>query len=90
VSGLPPLSTFTFDAPDPQALRTLFTQEMLDRGLLAGNAYYATWAHTSGQIDEYLAAVREVFAGLAKAVQSGEVEARLKGPVAHTGFARLT
>lgn len=90
VSGLPPLSNFSFDAPDPQALRTLFTQNMLERGFLAANAYYATWAHTSGQIDDYLAAVREVFTGLARAIRSGDVPARLKGPVAHTGFSRLT
>jgi glutamate-1-semialdehyde aminotransferase len=90
VSGLPPLSSFRFDAPNPEAVRTLFTQEMLERGFLAGNAYYATWAHTASHIDDYLAAVREVFAGLAKAVHSGNVEALLKGPVAHSGFARLT
>ena len=63
---------------------------MLERGFLAANAYYATWAHTSGQIDDYLAAAREVFKGLARAIRSGDVPARLKGPVAHAGFSRLT
>ena len=59
---MPPLASFTFDAPNPQALRTLFTQSMLERGFLATNAFYATCAHTSGQIDDYLAAAGDVFA----------------------------
>jgi glutamate-1-semialdehyde 2,1-aminomutase len=89
VSGMPPLAHFQFDTSKPQALRTLFTQGMLERGFLATNAYYATCAHTGEQIDCYLAAAADVFAGLVKALEAGDVEKRLKGPVAHEGFYRL-
>jgi glutamate-1-semialdehyde 2,1-aminomutase len=89
VSGMPPLANFTFDAPNPQALRTFFTQRMLERGFLAATAFYATWAHTSSHIDDYLAAARDIFVELARAVAAGDVETRLKGPVAHSGFSRL-
>jgi len=90
VSGLAPLGHFQIESRDAQALRTLFTQEMLERGFLATNAFYATYAHTNAQIDAYLAAAAEVFAELAKAAADGRVHALLKGPVAHAGFYRLT
>ena len=90
VGGMPPLAHFSFDLPDAQALRTLFTQRMLERGFLAGNAVYATFAHTDDHIRHYLSAVGEVFQELAAAVEKGDVSARLRGPIAHAGFSRLT
>lgn len=90
VRGLAPLSRFAFDSPDHQALRTLFTQEMLHRGFLATEAFNATYAHTNAHVDEYLVATGETFALLADAARKDRVEALLKGPVAHSGFRRLT
>jgi glutamate-1-semialdehyde 2,1-aminomutase len=90
VSGIAPLGHLAFDGPDKQAIRTLFTQLMLERGFLATGAFYASYAHTDANVDAYAAAVRESFGELAAAVRAGTVAASLKGPVAHTGFARLT
>jgi glutamate-1-semialdehyde 2,1-aminomutase len=90
VTGLPPLAHFTIDVPRAQAVRTLFTQRMLSRGFLASNGYYATFAHTDAHIGAYLAAAAEVFEELVRAVEKDDVEQRLAGPVAHTGFHRLT
>ena len=88
VSGIPPLSHLSFDA-EPQATATLFTQEMLDRGFLAGRSFYPSYAHTDSDIDRYLEAVDEVFVGLAESLSTGSVVQRLRGPVAQSGFARL-
>jgi hypothetical protein len=63
---------------------------MLDRGFLAGKAFYASFAHTDEMIEDYLGAVRESFGILAGALADGSVESRLRGPIAQTGFARLT
>lgn len=89
ISGMDPLSLIRFDVEDAQAVRTLFTQEMLDRGFLAGSAFYVTYSHTDAHIDNYLEAVEPVFALLASAVTDGTVRAHLHGPVAHSGFQRL-
>jgi glutamate-1-semialdehyde 2,1-aminomutase len=89
ISGIPPLSHLGFDH-DPQPTATLYTQWMLDRGYLAGKAFYASYAHTDELIESYLDAVHEVFTLLAKAVQDDSVLAQLRGPVAHVGFTRLT
>jgi glutamate-1-semialdehyde 2,1-aminomutase len=90
VSGIPPLSHVGFEYPNGQAIGTLFTQLMLERGFLAGKAFYASYAHQDVHIESYLEAVRDVFAILAAAVERNEVEKQLLGPVAHSGFHRLT
>lgn len=72
------------------ALATLFTQEMLKRGYLAGMGTYMTYAHQPSDVEGYLRAVDEVFAILADAEQKGDAEMRLLGPVKHGGFQRLT
>jgi glutamate-1-semialdehyde 2,1-aminomutase len=90
VSGPPALAHLSFEGPSAQAVRTLFTQEMLDRGFLAGPALYVTYAHHDAHVDAYLRAVAQVFEVLARAQTHKSVEARLRGPVAHSGFQRLT
>jgi hypothetical protein len=41
-------------------------------------------------VADYLTAVREVFALISEATKSDSLVARLKGPLAHVGFRRLT
>jgi glutamate-1-semialdehyde 2,1-aminomutase len=88
--GITPLSKFTLRYPNSQAIRTLFTQLMLERGFLATNALYVMYAHTNEDVERYLHAVDETFGILAQSIQQDTVEAMLKGPVAHSGFQRLT
>lgn len=90
VSGMPPLSRFALNYPNAQAIRTLFTQWMLDRGFLASNSFYAMYAHETAHVEAYASATAEVFGMLRAAVDRGEVEKQLRGPVAHAGFYRLT
>ena len=90
VSGISPLGHFAFDLPDAQEVRTLFTQMMLDRGILATGSFYAMWAHTDAHVDRYLETVNEVFRELRIAVDQKAVKQLLRGPVAHSGFKRLT
>jgi glutamate-1-semialdehyde 2,1-aminomutase len=89
ISGIAPMSFFALDYPNAQALHTLFTQLMLDRGFLAGPAFYAMFAHQETHVEHYLGAVREVFGVLARAIQAGTAEAQLRGPIAHARFQRL-
>lgn len=90
VGGMPAVGHLGFKYEQSQALHTLFTQLMLERGFLAAKAFYATYAHQDKHVDEYLSAVREVFGLLSKALAEGTVLTSLKGPVAHSGFHRLT
>jgi glutamate-1-semialdehyde 2,1-aminomutase len=91
ISGWPALCTFSLNYGEKNAaLRTLLTQEMLDRGFLANAAFYPTVAHQRTILDEYIAALDEAFAVLADAVAKDDAVSRLRGPVAHSGFSRLT
>ncbi|TSC69812.1 MAG: glutamate-1-semialdehyde 2,1-aminomutase, partial [Parcubacteria group bacterium Gr01-1014_49] len=90
LGGVVPISSFIFQhGKDSQAMKTLFVQEMLDRGFLASNLYFASCAHTDAHIKQYLQAADGAFRTIADAVAKGEVHKRLRGPIAHTGFARL-
>lgn len=90
VGGMLPLSHFAFEPPEPLVAHTVFTRMMLDRGFLAGKAFYATYAHTDAHIDAYLSAVRDVFGVIAERAARGTLRDALDGPVAHAGFQRLT
>jgi len=87
--GYPCLAHFKFDYANSEALRTLYTQLMLERGYLAGTGYYPTAAHTAEIIERYGQAVDEVFSMIAQAIRQESVSELLNGPVAHSGFRRL-
>ncbi|MBI2350900.1 MAG: aminotransferase class III, partial [Deltaproteobacteria bacterium] len=63
---------------------------MLERGFLATDTFYATYAHQDCHAEAYLTVVDEVFDVIARAVERSGVSELLKGPVAHAGFYRLT
>ena len=89
--GQPALCIFTFDCGDvSRAVMTLFTQEMLTRGFLANGAFYPTYAHQPAIADLYFQAVNEVFGILREHLDRGDVVSALRGPIAQSGFARLT
>jgi hypothetical protein len=83
------LAHFAFEHEQADALRTLYAQLMLEKSFLAGTAISVTLAHTDEIIERYAAAIDEVFGEIAEALRRGDVMARLKGPVAHSGFRRL-
>ncbi|MEK6982309.1 MAG: aminotransferase class III-fold pyridoxal phosphate-dependent enzyme [Candidatus Micrarchaeota archaeon] len=86
----PPIMHFGFDYENAQAVRTLFTQEMLKGGYLASGGFYVSYAHKTKDVEAYADKVNEVFALLKSAIEKNEVEKMLNGPIAHSGFQRLT
>jgi glutamate-1-semialdehyde aminotransferase len=91
VSGWPAVTHIGFDCPEESAaIRTLFTQIMLDAGYLTGTTFYPTHAHTAAIIDGYLDAADRALSITAEAMKNGTVRDQLRGPVVHEGFKRLT
>lgn len=88
VNGIFPLSHISFPS-DPLVLRTLYTQEMLKRGVLSNGAYYASYAHKDEHMKVFFEAVDESFAVMSSAIQNGNYKDLLEGPVCQGGFARL-
>ncbi len=89
VGGIPPLSHFLIQGDLSQEAHTLFTQMMLERGILASRGFYSTYAHQDEHIEAYLNAVDDVFGVIADGLDRGNISEKLKGPVAHSGFRRL-
>lgn len=87
IGGIYPLSHFAFDHKNPLAMKTLFTQLMLEEGFLATTALYASFAHKKEHLDKYEEAVNKTFKRM-KDMQD-EPEKFLKGGICHSGFKRL-
>lgn len=83
ISGLDPLATFTFVNDDDRTKITTFTQEMLKRGFLASNQFYASTMHKRPDLEAYMTACVSVFDDIA----SGR--ATLQGKPSRPGFTRL-
>lgn len=86
ISGLPTLAAFSFQYPNPAALNTLFTIEMLQRRILGFRQFKASLAHETADLDRYQKTIEEVFSILA----ADPTASRLDTPVHHSGFQRLT
>lgn len=89
VSGIYPLSHFSFDYDNSLVLKTLFTQLMLERGFLATTAFYASYAHKKTHVMRYLDATDQAFEFISKTIKKGSSEKYVRGPVCHAGFKRL-
>ena len=87
--GIPALAGYTFQSPNALAYKTYITQEMLAKGYLAGNSMYTCICHTPDVIDGYFEALDPIFARIREFEDGRDVSKELKGPVCHSGFARL-
>jgi glutamate-1-semialdehyde aminotransferase len=90
VTGIPPLSHFSFKYENDLAISTLFTQEMLKRDFLAWTQFKPSFAHQDIHVKKYLKEVNGVFSIISKAIKKNQIEILLEGPIAQRGFHRLT
>jgi len=90
ISGIPSLSTYSFNYEDGLKYKTLLTQEMLKKGFLASTNFYASIAHEDHLIDQYSEALNGVYSLIKDCInQKYNVDDLLNGPVCYSGFKRL-
>lgn len=89
IVGLPSVVILSIKEENPLLVKTIFTQEMLQRGFLASTVIYVSLAHTKKIVDLYLKNAREVFTLISQAKKDNKLKKLLKGPVCHAGFKRL-
>jgi len=89
VGGLDPFPHFILGQEDQLELKALFIQEMLKKGFLTSNLYYAMFAHTNEHVEKYLQAVETTFEFIAHVIASGKIASLLEGQPAMAGFGRL-
>lgn len=93
ISGIPSLSFYNLNSNDSEDFlkyKTFITQEMLKKGFLASNNFYASIAHSDLNFEEYFEALYPIFK-IIKKCEDGylNIDSLLEGPVCHAGFKRL-
>ena len=70
--------------------KTLITQEMLKKNILASTNFYASIAHEDIYIERYFLELDMVY-GIIKKCENQELNINdlLDGPICHSGFKRL-
>jgi len=90
ISGIPSQIHISFKYNNALAIDTLFTQEMLLRGYLAGTQIYTTLKYSDKIISNYLQTLDEVLYIIKSAINEKNVESKLIGGVRTPHFVRLT
>jgi len=89
--GLPPRTVLTFtdrQGRDSLAMKSLFQQEVIRRGILNAGGFNLCYRHSDADIERTLHACRPALAVLADALAADDVEGRLHGPVIQPVFRR--
>jgi glutamate-1-semialdehyde 2,1-aminomutase len=90
ISGIPSLSTYSFNSDKALEYKTFIAQEMLAKGYLASTNFYASTAHNKENLSLYFEALNDVYSIISDCEKgNNEIETLLKGPVCHGGFKRL-
>ncbi len=90
IYGIPAMSSYSFKSINSLAYKTLITQEMLKKGILASTSFYASIAHKSSYMEKYFNELNEVYK-IIKKCEKKEIDINkiLEGPICHSGFKRL-
>jgi glutamate-1-semialdehyde aminotransferase len=90
ISGIPSLSTYSFNSNKALEYKTFIAQEMLAKGYLASTNFYASTAHNEDNLNLYFEALNDVYSIISDCEKGNtKIENLLKGPVCHGGFKRL-
>ena len=90
ISGIPSLSTYSFNSNKALEYKTFIAQEMLAKGYLASTNFYASTAHNEDNLNLYFEALNDVYSIISDSEKgNAKIENLLKGPVCHGGFKRL-
>jgi Glutamate-1-semialdehyde aminotransferase len=89
ISGIPSLANFKILSNDWIKYKTLITQDLLKKNILASNTVYSCIKHSDDLLEEYFEALNEVFKLISKCENGMRIDDLLNGPVCHSGFKRL-
>lgn len=89
IGGMKPMSHFKIEVPEWPAVKAYFIQEMVKKGFLASNLFYAMYAHSDINVREYFVALNLVFQDIKKALEDKTIDKLLIGQKPSDGFSRL-
>ncbi len=89
ISGLDAMPSFSFLGENSNLCKSILTQEMLRKNILAVNSVYLAVTHTDNILERYLNELDKVFELIGKNQNDKDLNKLLKGPPAQLGFKRL-
>lgn len=89
ISHISPLAHIDWDYSNGLEIQTLYAQMMLEKGFLVSSAIYSCTVYSDDILQEFEKNTEIAFEFIANAIEKGNVEKYLKGPVKQSGFARL-
>jgi len=90
VSGIPAMTSYSFNSRNALEYKTLITQEMLKKGFLASTIFYACTEHTDEHLSKYFDELDKIYKTISKCESEKlNIKTLLDGPVCHSGFKRL-
>ena len=90
VSGIAAMTTYSFNYNNALSYKTLITQEMLKKGILASTQFYACTQHTTKNLDTYFDLLNDIYKKIRKCESEFlDINSLLDGPICHSGFKRL-
>lgn len=90
VSGIPAMTSYSFNSRNALEYKTLITQEMLKKGFLASTIFYACTEHTDEHLSNYFDELDKIYKTISKCESEKlNINTLLDGPVCHSGFKRL-
>jgi glutamate-1-semialdehyde 2,1-aminomutase len=90
ISGIPALSSYSFEGNSNLEFHTYVTQEMLKKGYLTSDRFYACVKHSDEILTKYFDDLNEVLSNLDNISKRGEdINEFLEGPVRHSGFKKI-
>ncbi|MBW2737852.1 MAG: aminotransferase class III-fold pyridoxal phosphate-dependent enzyme [Deltaproteobacteria bacterium] len=89
IGGMKPMSHFAFGNDKAQSMKAYFIQLMLEQGFLASNLFYAMYAHTDENVQDYLKATDKAFGEIVRSIEHNDIDKKLIGEPSSIGFKRL-
>lgn len=89
VQGIDAIPSFYMQNENWLFYKTLISQELLKRHILASNVFYASVAHGDADFNKYADALDSVFALIKQCEDGRDVQGLLDGPVCHNSFKRI-
>ncbi len=89
ISGMKALSNFSFESNKNRQYKTLITQEMLKKGILASTSCYLCTEHSTKIFEDYSNNLDKIFTLISECENGKNVDDLLEYPLCHTGFERL-
>jgi hypothetical protein len=86
ISGIPALSAHSIQGSNANTIKTIITQEMLKKSILASNIFYPSIAHSESHLERYESNLKEV---LLRISSTKNLEEMMDSKPAQTGFKRL-